>query len=111
MGAKPKPAIKKRNWVLWLEEQSKKRPPTPEEKYVELCLNIAKDLGKKYKMDDCEVIVSDKSVHFNFKKDNSLFLNIIPRSIIIKTCKITPHVELAIKKQLYRLKKQQDMMQ
>ena len=95
----------KRNWVAWLEEQNKAKELTASEKYRQLCVDVATDVGQRYAMDLAEVMISPESVHIYYKKGSKLYINIIPRSLIINTCKLTPHVEKAVRLQLFRQKK------
>lgn len=96
---------KRRNWVAWLEEQSRPKEPTPFEKYKAMCVDIATEIGEKYHMDLAEVMIGPESLHVYYRKGSKLYLNIIPRALIIKTCKITPHLEKAVRLQLFRQKK------
>lgn len=102
---KPNKPIK--NWVKWLEEKNKPKEPTPEEKFTKLCVDVADDLGRKYNMDSAEIILTSESLHVYFTKGSKLYINIIPRSLLIRTCRVTPHVEKAIKLQLFRQKKRE----
>ena len=102
---KPNKPIK--NWVKWLEEKNKPKEPTPEENFTKLCVDVAVDLGRKYNMDSAEIILTSESLHVYFTKGSKLYINIIPRSLLIRTCRVTPHVEKAIKLQLFRQKKRE----
>lgn len=102
---KPNKPIK--NWVKWLEEKNKPKEPTPEEIFTQHCVDIAEELGCKYNMDSAEIILTDESLHVYYTKGSKLYINIIPRKLIIRTCRITPHVETAIKRQLFRQKKRE----
>jgi hypothetical protein len=95
----------RRNWVAWLEQQRKEKELTQFEKYKQLCVDVATDVGERYHMDIAEVMISDESVHIYFRKGSKLYINIIPRALIIRTCKLTPHVERAVRLQLFRQKK------
>lgn len=94
------------DWNKWLYEQAHKNDPTPFTQYQEECIKAAKYVAEKYGMDKAEVMISDESVHANFVKGSRLYLNIIPRSLIIRTCKVTEHIETAVRRQLYRTKKE-----
>jgi hypothetical protein len=102
---KPNKPIK--NWVKWLEEQNRPKEPTSEEKFTQLCLDVAEELGQKYSMDSAESILTSESLHVYFTKGSKLYINIIPRSLLIRTCRVTPHIEKAIKLQLFRQKKRE----
>lgn len=93
---------KKVNWVKWLEDRKLAMMPTPFDLYMEECVKAASEVADKYGMRSVEVIITDTSIHFNFIKDSTLYLNIVPRSLIIKTCRITPHIEKAVRLQLIR---------
>ena len=97
----------KRNWVAWLAEQNREKEPTPFEKYKQACVDVATDVGQRYAMDLAEVMISPESVHIYYRKGSKLYLNIIPRSLIIRTCKLTPHLEKAVRLQLFRQKKKE----
>ena len=99
------PVNKKINWVAWLDERNKPKELTPFEKYKAMCVDIATEIGLKYKMDLAEVMIGPESLHVYYRKGSKLYLNIIPRALIIKTCKITPHLEKAVRLQLFRQKK------
>lgn len=98
---------KRVDWNKWLDEQAHKNDPTPFSKYREECWKSAKYVAEKYHMDSAEVIIGEESVHANFTKGSKLYLNIIPRTLIIKTCKVTEHMETAMRRQLYRTAKSQ----
>jgi hypothetical protein len=95
----------KRDWVAWLAERNKEKEPTPHEKYKQMCVDAATDVGQRYDMDLAEVMISPESVHIYYRKGSKLYINIIPRSLIIRTCKLTPHLEKAVRLQLFRQKK------
>jgi hypothetical protein len=95
----------RRNWVAWLAEQNREKEPTPQEKYKQMCVDAATDVGQRYDMDLAEVMISPESVHIYYRKGSKLYINIIPRSLIIRTCKLTPHLEKAVRLQLFRQKK------
>ena len=95
----------KRDWVAWLEEQNREKEPTPYEQYKQTCIDAATDVGQRYEMDLAEVMISPESVHIYYRKGSKLYINIIPRSLIIRTCKLTPHLEKAVRLQLFRQKK------
>lgn len=95
----------KKDWVAWLEEQRREKEPTAYEKYKKMCSEAAKEIGAKYHIEFTEAVISPNSVHVYFKQGSKLYINIIPRSLIIKTCKFTPHLERAVRLQLFRQKK------
>lgn len=95
----------KRDWVAWLEAHNKAKEPTPFEQYKQTCVDAATDVGQRYAMDLAEVMISPESVHVYYRKGSKLYINIIPRSLIIRTCKLTPHLEKAVRLQLFRQKK------
>ena len=95
----------RRNWVAWLAEQNREKEPTPHEKYKQMCVDAATDVGQRYDMDLAEVMISPESVHIYYRKGSKLYINIIPRSLIVRTCKLTPHLEKAVRLQLFRQKK------
>ena len=97
---------KRIDWNKWLYTQAHKNDPTPFTQYRDECVKAAKYVAEKYGMDKAEVMISDESVHANFVKGSRLYLNIIPRSLIIRTCKVTEHIEIAVRRQLYRTKKE-----
>lgn len=102
MAESEKAVLKKKDWVKWLEEKNKPKEKTQFEKYFDVCLKAATEIGQKYNMDLAEVVISIDSVHVNYKKGSKLYLNIIPRALIIKTCRLTPHIEKAVRLQLIR---------
>lgn len=97
---------RKVDWNKWLYEQAHKNDPTPFSQFREECVKSAKYVAEKYHMDKAEIMINDESLHANFVKDSRLYLNIIPRSLIIRTCKITDHIETAVRRQLYRTRKE-----
>ena len=102
MSETEKAVLRKKDWVQWLEEKNRPKEKTAFEKYFDLCLKAATEIGQKYHMDLAEVVISNESVHVNYKKGSKLYLNVIPRALIIRTCRITPHIEKAVRIQLIR---------
>lgn len=99
------------NWTKYIAERYAPKKPTLFSNLMDSAKKAAKELNSKYQWKSYTISMTRTSVFLCYTKDGGLFTVLVPVEKILRTLTITPHLELAVRKNMARELKRKKVQQ